>query len=100
MMFLLDYGYSNDDINEIIHHNAESIIKNIELNKNNVCKVIDYLKEIGVTMPVIKELFIYQIGMFFRTKDEIQTVFDEYEIESIIKSLNYDVNTVDLIEFS
>jgi len=38
--------------------------------------------------------------MFFRTKEEIADVFDEYEIDSIIKSLNYDVNTVDLIEFS
>ena len=100
MKFLLDYGYSNDDIEEIIHHNDEGIIKNIELNKNNVCKVIDYLKEIGVTVQVIKELFVYQIGMFFRTKEEIQSVFDEYEMDSIIKSLNYDVNTVDLIEFS
>ena len=100
MEFLLNYGYSNDDIDEIIHHNDESIIKNIVLNKKNVCKVIDYLKEIGVSVPVIKDLFIYQIGMFFRTKEEIQSVFDEYEMDSIIKSLNYDVNTVDLIEFS
>mgnify|MGYP006916221861 CR=1 FL=1 len=26
--------------------------------------------------------------------------FDEYEMDSILKSMNYDVNTVDLIEFS
>ena len=44
-------------------------------------------------------MFIYQIGIFFRTKQEIKDVFDEYEIDSIIKSLNYDVNTIDLIEF-
>ena len=100
MNFLLDYGYLNDDIEEIVNHNSESIIKNIELNKNNVCRVMDYLKEIGVTESVIKELFVYQIGIFFRTKEEIQSVFDEYEMDSIIKSLNYDVNTVDLIEFS
>lgn len=99
MDFLLDYGYSNDDIDEIMQHNDEGIIRNIVLNRNNVCKVINYLKEIGITLPIIKELFVYQIGMFFRTKDEIQSVFDEYEMDSIIKSLNYDVNTVDLIEF-
>lgn len=99
MDFLLDYGYSNDDIDEIMQRNDEGIIRNIVLNRNNVCKVINYLKEIGITLPIIKELFVYQIGMFFRTKDEIQSVFDEYEMDSIIKSLNYDVNTVDLIEF-
>lgn len=100
MKFLLEYGLTNEDIEEIVSNNQESIIKNIELNKENVIKVINYLKEIGVGVNVLKELFIYQIGMFYRTKDEIQSVFDEYEIDSILKSMNYDVNTVDLIEFS
>ena len=59
-----------------------------------------YFKEIGVSETAIRDLFVLQIGMFHRTKDEIVSVFDEYELESIIKSLNYDVNTVDLIEFS
>ena len=100
MRFLSEYGLSNEDINEIVSNNQESIIKNIELNKDNVIKVINYLKEIGVNINVIKEMFIYQIGMFFRTKEEIQGVFDEYEMDSILKSMNYDVNTIDLIEFS
>lgn len=100
MEFLKDYGLTNDDIEEIKNNNQEGIIKNIEINSENVMKVIDYLKEIGVSIDVIKEMFIYQIGMFFRTKDEIQGVFDEYEMDSILKSMNYDVNTVDMIEFS
>lgn len=100
MDFLLKYDLTNEDILEITNRNGEAIIKNIILNKDNVTKVIDYLLEVGVNKSVIKELFVQQIGMFFRTKDEIADVFDEYELDSIIKSLNYDVNTVDLIEFS
>ena len=100
MEFLLQYGLTNEDIEEIKSRNDEAIIKNISLNQGNVKDVIDYLLEVGVNESVIKELFLEQIGMFFRTKEEIQDVFDEYEMDSIIKSLNYDVNTVDLIEFS
>lgn len=100
MDFLYKYGLNDDDIKEITERNGEAIIKNISLNKDNVIAVIDYLLEVGINQNVIKDLFVQQIGMFFRTKDEIADVFDEYEIESIIKSLNYDVNTVDLIEFS
>ncbi len=100
MDFLLQYGLSGEDIKEIMQKNDEAIIKNVILNQKNVSNVIDYLREVGVNQGVIKDLFIEQIGMFFRTKEEIQDVFDEYEIDSIIKSLNYDVNTVDLIEFS
>ena len=100
MDFLLKYNLTNEDIEEITSRNDEAIIKNVVLNKDNVIKVIDYLLEVGVNESVIKDLFIEHIGMFFRTKEEIAYVFDEYEIDSIIKSLNYDVNTVDLIEFS
>ena len=100
MDFLQKYNLTDEDIEEITRRNGESIVKNIILNKDNVIKVIDYLLEVGVNDSVIKDLFVEQIGMFFRTKEEIADVFDEYEIDSIIKSLNYDVNTVDLIEFS
>lgn len=100
MKFLLECGFNTEDIEEIIKNNQESIIRNVELNKDNVIKVVNYLKEIGVGMNIIKDLFIYQIGIFHRTKEEIQSVFDEYEMDSILKSMNYDVNTIDLIEFS
>ena len=100
MEFLLQYDMTEEDIEEINNRNDISIIKNIILNRKRVCEVIDYLIEVGIEKPVIRELFLEQIGMFFRTKEEIRDVFDEYEMDSIIKSLNYDVNTVDLIEFS
>lgn len=100
MDFLLQYGMTEEDIEEIKNNNDEAIIRNIVLNRKKVCEVIDYLLEVGIEKNVIRELFLEQIGMFFRTKEEISDVFDEYEMDSIIKSLNYDVNTVDLIEFS
>ncbi len=100
MNYLLEYGLTEDDLHKIEEANDSAVIRNVSLNKHNVIEVVNYLKEIGVSDLAIKELFIHQIGIFMRTKDEIANVFDEYEMESIIKSLNYDVNTVDLIEFS
>ena len=100
MEFLLNYDLTNEEIEEITNRNDRDIIKNIVLNQENVKRVIDYLLGVGINKEVIKDLFLEQIGMFFRTKEEIENVFDEYEMDSIIKSLSYDVNTVDLIEFS
>lgn len=99
MDFLLGYELTNDDIDLIKKENTETVLKNVEMNKKNVKKVIDYLLELGVTKESIKELFIHQIGIFHRTKKELEQVFDEYEIDSIVKSINYDVNTVDMIDF-
>lgn len=99
MDFLSKYNISNEEIELIKKNNSEGIINSILINKDNVIEIIDYLVELGVKVEAIKDLFLYQIGLFFRTLKEIKEAFDEYETESIVKSLNYDVNTVDLIEF-
>lgn len=99
MDFLSKYNISNEEIELIRKTNSEGIINSILINKDNVIEIIDYLVELGVKVEAIKDLFLYQIGLFFRTLKEIKEAFDEYETESIVKSLNYDVNTVDLIEF-
>ena len=99
MEFLKDYGLVDSDIEEILNANTKSIINNIELNKKNVVEIIEYFVELGISNKTIKDLFIQQIGVFYKTKKELVTAFDEYEMESIIKSLNFDVNTFDMIEF-
>lgn len=99
MDFLMKYDITQDEISEILKVNSKGIIKNIILNKNSVIEVIDYLLDLGVKNESIKDLFIYQIGIFHKSKQELAQAFEEYEMDSIVKSLNYDVNTVDLIEF-
>lgn len=99
MDFLLEYEFTNEDIDLIKKNNTETVLKNVAMNKKNVKKVIDYLLELGVTKESIRDLFVHQIGIFHRTKKELEQVFDEYEIDSIVKSINYDVNTVDMIDF-
>lgn len=99
MEFLKKFNFSDDDIKEIIGANCKSIINNVSLNRNNIIELVEYFLEIGVNAETIKKMFIYQIGIFHKSKKELITAFDEYEMDSIIKSLNYDVNTFDMIEF-
>lgn len=100
MEFLAKYNITNAEIEQIEKMNSENTLKNIKMNSENVTSIIDYLIELGITTETLRDLFVYQIGIFFKTKSEIVRVFDEYEIDSIVKSLNYDVNTLDLIEFN
>ncbi len=99
MEFLKEHGFNDNDIKDIIDNNYPNYIENIKLNHENVLTIIDYLLGIGIERETIKELFMYQIGLFFKTKEEIESSFDEYEIESIVKSLNYDADNVELIDF-
>lgn len=100
MDFLMKYNITEKDILEIKNSNSKGIINNIIVNQKNVCEIIEYLQELGVNKEVVKNLFMNQVGIFFKTKEELVLAFDEYEMDSIIKSLNYDVNTLDLIEFN
>lgn len=99
MDFLKEYNFTEEEINEVLNANSKNIINNIILNKENVCEIIDYFLALDLEQETIKKMFKLQIGIFFKTKKELIDAFEEYEMESIIKSLNYDVNTFDLIEF-
>lgn len=99
MEYLKEFGYSDLDIQDIVANNYEHIIENLILNQDNIKEIINYLTGIGLERTTIKEIFMYQVGLFFKTKNEITTSFDEYELDSIVKSLNYDVNNVELIDF-
>ena len=99
MEFLKQLGYTDLDIKDIKDYNYDYIEECIEINQEKVIDIIEYLLSIGIEKNTIKELFMYQVGIFFKTKDEIKSSFDEYEIDSIVKSLNYDVNNVELIDF-
>ncbi len=99
MEFLKQLGYTDLDIKDIKDYNYDYIEECIEINQEKVIDIIEYLLSIGIEKNTIKELFMYQVGIFFKTRDEIKSSFDEYEIDSIVKSLNYDVNNVELIDF-
>lgn len=99
MEYLKKYGFKDFEIEEILNNNSSNVIDNLILNQDNVISIIDYLIEIGLEENTIREIFLYQVGLFFKTKNEIKSSFDEYELESIVKSLNYDVNNIELIDF-
>lgn len=99
MEFLLNFGLLEDDIKEIVDINYQFVIENLVLNKNKVGEIVNYLLSIGINIQAIKEIFMYQVGLFFKTLGEIKLSFEEYELDSIIKSLNYDVNNIELIDF-
>ena len=99
MEFLKNFNFIDQDIEEIIKCNANNVINNMILCKEDIQDIISYLMEIGIEQQTIKEIFMYQVRLFFKTKEEIKNSFDEYELDSIVKSLNYDVNNIELIDF-
>ena len=65
MDFLMKYNITNEEIDKIMEFNTKGVIKNIIINKASVIEVVDYLIELGVKTESLRDLFIYQIGIFF-----------------------------------
>ena len=99
MEYLKDLGFTDYDISDIKNSNDLNIIDNLELNKQNIINITKYLFEIGLEKSTIKDIFCEQVNLFFKSLDEIKISFDEYEIDTIAKSLNFDANNVELIDF-
>ncbi len=99
MDFLKEKGFTDLEIKEIIDNNYENVLTNLNANQSNVLEIVEYLLNIGIEKRTIKEIFMYQVGLFYKTKEEIELSFDEYELESVVKSLNYDPDSVELIDF-
>ena len=96
MDYLKNHGFTDKDIED---SNYSNIIDNLILNQNKVEEIVEYLLGIGLEQSSIKDIFKYQVGLFMRTLEDIKTSFDEYELDSVVKSLNYDADNVELIEF-
>ena len=77
MDFLKQLGYTEQDINDIKDYNYDYTLDNIIINKEKVEDIIEYLLSIGIERNTIKEIFMYQVGLFFKAKEEIKTSFDE-----------------------
>ena len=67
MEYLKEFGFTDLDIKDIINHNYEHIIGNISLNQDNVKEIISYLLQIGILKESIKEIFMFLVGLFFKT---------------------------------
>ena len=87
MDFLLKYGLTDDDIKEITNRNGEAIVKNIELNKNNV-----KYYEIGYRNYYENE----NRGMFYHCSSELIKNFEKYkenlEIGVMVDTTRFDIS--------
>ena len=93
--FLLELGYSNELIGEIIRFNGENTYANLCFNSDEVIEIIDYLKELGINC--ISELLIYKIDIFFEDINELNTIISGSNTKDKVDLINNDFTNVDLL---
>lgn len=93
MEFLLNYGFNENDINDVKELNQQFVNEKIDEYKELVIKNIEFLKELGVNnYPVI---FKRHTEMFLMDDDAFAEIFKKYDRQDLIIKLQ---NNPDLVE--
>ena len=95
MDYLKDVGFSSTMINNVILKNDKDTIEELDLYQNNVMKVIEYLKTIGI--EDIYGLFLYRSYVFLEEVEYLKKLFQTCEINNIIEMINEDQVNFELL---
>ena len=91
MDYLEKYNLSKEDIEEIINSIDEVDRIEYEIHEENICKILDYLKEKDFD---IKKLLINKSYMFYTKFDLLIDKLNNIP-EEIISKINGDVDKID-----
>ena len=91
--FLRNFGITNVVIDEIKVHNSSANLYNFSCNKEDILKILGYLKELGVCC--IDELLIHRINIFFIDFEKFKKTYYKLSNSSFIELINEDYAKID-----
>lgn len=95
MDFLIDNGISRNIIVEIENYNDDSLVYNFICNEDNVIKVLEYFKSIGIV--AINRLLIYKLEVFLIDYKKIIKAFNNYDVSVLVQLINDDINAINFL---
>lgn len=94
MNFLLDYGFTDEEI-KVFSVDIPPLLHEYLFNYSNlVIQNMEFLKEIGVLN--YKEIFIKFYDMFLMDKSNFMNIFNKYERTDLVEKIN---TNADIVEF-
>lgn len=90
MNFLLEYGIKKETIEKIKEIKDDSEVFYCLTQKDNVTKVINYLRSINVKN--IDDILLNRLELFYVPVNKIKESFEKYNINVLVQLLNEDIN--------
>lgn len=91
--FLKNNGITESVIKNILDENSSANLYNFSCNQDEVIKIIQFLKDIGVTK--IEQLLVYRIDKFFVTLDDFKKKYVKDDVDKFAKLINEDYMNID-----
>ena len=94
MKFLLDYGFTEDEIVAFSANIPPLLLEHILNSYKLVSKNIESLKDLGIDN--VKDVFAKFHDMFLMDNSNFMNIFNGYERDDLVDKIN---NNVDIVEF-
>ncbi len=95
MMFLKNYNFTDDDLNELQQVLTDDNILEIEMNEERVCSILDYFLKIGISN--LKDIILCKPTLFYEQLSFIQDRIEHSKISNIIDQIKENPLAFDLI---
>ena len=87
--YLKKYDLTDNDIASITNRFNFSYINNFEIMMDNVCEILSFLKDYGVTN--ITNVILYRPDIYFRDLDSFKNDINKFDKNFIIYVFNNDI---------
>ena len=95
MNFLREYDISDNVIRDIRKYNDKAVVQMLIYDEENVGRVIEYLRNIGV--EVIDEMLINRPEIFSIKSNLLIEAFNKFDLETLVYLINEDINAINFI---
>lgn len=94
--FLKELGISEETINYINENNDSNIVFDVDCNKTECVKIIEYLKGIGIKN--IENILKYELQIFYKDEFRIKQIFNKYNnLDELVEAINEDYTIIEKI---
>lgn len=94
MGYLLDFGFTNEEIEEFSENVPSILLEGLKNSYLLVSRNISSLKELGISS--YKEIFIKYYDMFLIDNSNFLNIFNKYDAKDLIDKIN---NNIEIVEF-
>lgn len=92
--FLKEYNISENTIEEL-KKQSSSFLFDLNCNEEECCKIINYLRTIGIEN--IDELLLYETDIFFKNKSKVELAFSKHNINELVELINQDYQEIEVL---
>lgn len=92
--FLKDCNVDDDTLEEMYKKYSTELF-DLNCNKREIVKIIEYLRNLGITN--VSDLLVYETGLFYKSLNWIENKFSSIDTVDLVSKINDNYEEIEII---